>query len=169
MGKHKVGGRQLQQGSLAAWICGGLTLAAALLVRLRAGSPLPLLHMLQPQHRMPPLWLLGLCWLGGYFLLGYALGRTLACPAPGTRGSWRLRGLLYGLTSGGCCLAWYPLLFASSLLWLSWLCLVGGVAMAWLCMLSLLRVHRRLGWRILPWTLWLAFLCLLQLFLLLSR
>lgn len=169
MSKNKVGMERGRRLSPAAWICGGLVLVAALLVRLRAGSPLPLLHMLQPWQRMPPLWLLGLLWLAGFFLLGCAIGQALVCPAPGTRSAWRLRGLLYGLLSGGCALLWYPLLFASSLLWLSWICLLGGALSAWLCMLSLMRVQRRLGWRLLPFVLWLVFLCLLQLLLLLGR
>ena len=47
--------------SPAVWAGGGIALAAALFTRLRVGSPLPLLHLLNADSILPPLWLTGLC------------------------------------------------------------------------------------------------------------
>ena len=69
--------------SPAVWAGGGIALAAALFTRLRVGSPLPLLHLLNADSILPPLWLTGLCWLSSFFLSGCAAGFILNCRTGG--------------------------------------------------------------------------------------
>ena len=83
--------------SPAVWAGGGIALAAALFTRLRVGSPLPLLHLLNADSILPPLWLTGLCWLSSFFLSGCAAGFILNCRTGGCAAAWRLRGAVYGL------------------------------------------------------------------------
>lgn len=99
--------------SPAVWAGGGIALAAALFTRLRVGSPLPLLHLLNADSILPPLWLTGLCWLSSFFLSGCAAGFILNCRTGGCAAAWRLRGAVYGLLCLFAGLGWYPLLFAA--------------------------------------------------------
>lgn len=150
------------------WTGGGILLTAALLIRIRAGSPLPVLHLLDTDGHLPPLALLGLCWFGGFFLFGCGAGYVLSCPRGSAAASWRFRGFVYGLACLTAALGWYPLLFAVQSLWLSWLCLLIACLFCTLCMLCWLRVRRQSGLFFFPVTLWLTFLTILQ-FILLMR
>lgn len=157
-------------GRTAALICGGLAALAALIVRLRTGSPLPVLHLLKLHIQLPPLWLLGILWLGGPFLFGYMTGRIWTRPAPGVhRSAWRWRGTLYGLTALLLSLLWYPLVFASTLLWLSWLCLLLATGASLLCTLCWVRVHTRIALPLFAWVGQLVFWCGLELIVLLGQ
>lgn len=151
-------------GRTTALICGGLATLAALIVRLRTGSPLPVLHLLRSHTGLPPLWLLGILWLGGPFLFGYITGKVWVHPAPGVhRSTWRWRGTLYGLTALALSLLWYPLVFASSLLWLSWLCLLLAAGASLLCTLCWVRILPRTALPLFAWVSQLIFLCGLEL------
>ena len=129
--------------SPAVWAGGGIALAAALFTRLRVGSPLPLLHLLNADSILPPLWLTGLCWLSSFFLSGCAAGFILNCRTGGCAAAWRLRGAVYGLLCLFAGLGWYPLLFAAQALWLSWLCLLAAALSGILCLACWVRVRRR--------------------------
>ena len=94
--------------SPAVWAGGGIALAAALFTRLRVGSPLPLLHLLNADSILPPLWLTGLCWLSSFFLSGCAAGFIFNCRTGGCAAAWRLRGAVYGLLCLFAGLGWYP-------------------------------------------------------------
>lgn len=169
MGKHRVAGGRSSRPHPAVWVGGGLSLLGALLVRLRAGSPLPLLHLLGTATRLPPLWLMGVLWSAGFFLFGCAAGEMLVCRAPGSRAAWRGRGFPYGLISYILALAWYPLLFSASWLWFSLLCQAAATAAALCCALCWIRVRGRLALLLLPWVGWQVFLCGAELAVLLTR
>lgn len=155
--------------SPAVWAGGGITLAAALFTRLRVGSPLPLLHLLNADSILPPLWLTGLCWLSSFFLSGCAAGFILNCRTGGCAAAWRLRGAVYGLLSLFAGLGWYPLLFAAQALWLSWLCLLAAALSGILCLACWVRVRRRVLLFLLPAAMWMCCLTVLQLVVLLRR
>lgn len=169
MGKHRVEKGRSDRPHPAVWIGGGLSLLGALLVRLRAGSPLPLLHLLGTTTHLPPLWLMGALWLTGFFLFGCVVGEMLVCRAPGSRAAWRGRGFSYGLIAYLLALAWYPLLFAASWLWFSLLCQMAATAAALCCALCWIRVRGRLALLLLPWAGWQVFLCGAELAVLLTR
>lgn len=123
------------------WLGGGLTLLAALIVRFWCGSPYPLLHTLQAEEVLPPVWLLGLLWLAGFFLLGALCGAMLGRMGGGpVQTAWRFRGGMYFLLAVMLGLVWYPLLFCAQAMWLSWLVLLLSIAMVVLCTLCWMRV-----------------------------
>ena len=155
--------------SPAVWAGGGIALAAALFTRLRVGSPLPLLHLLNADSILPPLWLTGLCWLSSFFLSGCAAGFILNCRTGGCAAAWRLRGAVYGLLCLFAGLGWYPLLFAAQALWLSWLCLLAAALSGILCLACWVRVRRRVLLFLLPAAVWMCCLTVLQLVVLLRR
>lgn len=155
--------------SPAVWAGGGIALAAALFTRLRVGSPLPLLHLLNADSILPPLWLTGLCWLSSFFLSGCAAGFILNCSTGGCAAAWRLRGAVYGLLCLFAELGWYPLLFAAQALWLSWLCLLAAALSGILCLACWVRVRRRVLLFLLPAAVWMCCLTVLQLVVLLRR
>ncbi len=121
--------------TLVGAVCG---LVSVLLVRFAAGSPLTALHRLDAAHVLPPLWLVSLCYLGWFVLLGGAVGYLLSgiggafCHGPAEEATlWR-----------GCtCLSlaimltfmWYALLFGKFCFIFSLLFLPLACGMAILC------------------------------------
>lgn len=153
----------------AVWAGGCIALAAALLTRLRVGSPLPLLHLLNADGILPPLWLTGLGWMGSFFLSGCAAGYIFGCRTGGCDAAWRRRGAVYGLLCLSADIGWYPLLFAEQALWLSWLCLLAAALSGVLCLACWTRVCRRVLLFQIPAAAWMCFLTVLQLTVLLRR
>lgn len=169
MGKH--GMTEIRKNAhlpVSVWAGGSILLAAALLIRIRAGSPLPVLHLLDTDGKLPPLIFLSLFWFGSFFLFGCGAGYVLSRHQGGAAASWRLRGTVYGLACLPAALGWYPLLFAAQSLWLSWLCLLIACLFCLLCTLCWIRVCRQSGLFLFPVILWLVFLTVLQ-FILLIR
>ncbi len=109
---------------LAALIGGGVAVAAALLVRLAAGGAWSMVHHLGAGEVLPPLWILGCLWLGGFFAVGAAIGGLVVAPSRGAAieaDMWR--GCTCAVISLSGALIWYMLLFGKGALFLSWLCL----------------------------------------------
>ena len=167
MGKtrHSTGGKVLGGSHpLGIWLGGGLAAGVALAIRLWAGSPHTLIHALGAGALIPPVWLLGLLWLAGFFLFGCAGGLVLCDRGGGpARSVWRFRGGMYFLLSLFLGLLWYPLLFRAQALWLSWLMLGLCIVMAVLCLFSWVRVRRICLLFGGLYILWLVFLFFLQL------
>ena len=112
------------------WIGGGVTVAAALLVRMAVGSPHAALWQLGATDRLPPLWILSALWLGCFFLVGCAWGYLLgACPKRGgcahDAAVWR--GSLCLVLSLVFSFLWFALLVGSLSLFLSEFLLVHSV------------------------------------------
>lgn len=166
-GLGKGRGRKASPGT---WIGGGLTAGAALVVRLWAGSPLPILHTVGAAVRLPPMWLAGLLWFAAFFLLGCAAGTVMTGHGGGpVQSAWRLRGGLYCLIAVLSVLIWYPLLFSSALLWVSLLPLLLSLASAVLCGLCWMRLRYASVLPVLAFCIFVLYLFLLQLVVLFSR
>lgn len=146
------------------WVGGGCTLAAALVVCIRVGSPLPVLHRLGAGDLVPPLWIMGALWLLGMFAVGWASGCLWGMrPCDPVRDALRYRGLTCMVIALVLTLLWYELLFCSLSLLLSWLCLAAAIAMTVLCVLSWWRLLFPVVCVTAGFAAWLAWLFLLQL------
>ena len=148
------------------WIGGGVTVTAAILVRMAVGSPHAALWQLGATDRLPPLWILSVLWLGWFFLAGCAWGYLLgACPKRRGCGHdaavWR--GSLCLVLSLVFAFLWYALLVGSLSLFLSWLCLAVAVIFAFLCAFSWFSVSSGAAWITVGFCLWLTILFLLHL------
>ncbi len=145
------------------WLGGGLLLAAALVVCIWTGSPHALIHALGADPLLPPVWLLGILWLGAFFLFGCTAGAVLSDKSGGAaKAVWRLRGGMYFLIGCMAALVWYPLLFAVSALWLSWLFLLLALAMSILCLLCWSRLRWWAVAGVGVWMVWLICLVVMQ-------
>ncbi len=148
---------------------GGVGLAAALCLSAAVGSPLPVLRLLNAPALLPPLWFMGLLWLGALTLTGIAAGYALSCPTEGgERETARWRGMTLLVLQVTFSFAWYSLLFGSFLLLPSWVCLLLAVGAGGLCALVWIGTHRLPGLAVAAVTLWLLLLFLLQLALMLG-
>lgn len=147
------------------WLLGGgAGILLALLPLWFAGKPLPILYLLGADTLLPPLWLMGLLWLGVYALLGAAAVLALACQSRGSHADALLwRGMTFLVVEITFSLAWYSLLFGSFLLLPSWLCLVGAAVSGTLCLLSWLPLRNLSALLSLAGILWHIWLLLLQL------
>ena len=146
------------------WIGGGCTLAAALAVCIRVGSPLPVLHRLGAGDLIPPLWLMGTLWLLGMFAVGWAFGCLLGMQTGGpVRDALKYRGSTCLVIAMVFALLWYELLFCSLSLLFSWLCLAVAIGTAVLCALSWWRLCRPVACITVAFSLWRLWLFLLQL------
>jgi hypothetical protein len=113
---------------------GAVGLLLALFPLWFVGKPLPILYLLRADTLLPPLWLMGLLWLGVYALWGAAAGGALACRGHGCHADALLwRGMTFLVIAITFSLAWYSLLFGSFLLLPSWLCLGGAAVSGVLC------------------------------------
>lgn len=163
----QVGRKRITAGT---WIGGGVTAAAALIVRLWAGSPLPLLHTVGAAVRLPPLWLAGLLWFAAFFAFGCAAGTALTGRGGGpVQSAWRLRGSLYALLAVSAALLWYPMLFSSALLWLSLPLPLLSCAAAVLCALCWAHLRRTSVLPAAAFCCFMLYLFLLQLFIVFTR
>ncbi len=144
-------------------IGGGVGILLALFPLWIVGNPLPVLYLLKADTLLPPLWLMGLLWLGVYAFLGIAAGYALACP--NRSGTWNAlcwRGMTFLVVEVTFSLSWYSLLFGSFLLFPAWLCLFGAVGAGGLCALSWSRFHKLPAVLSLAGALWHLWLLLLQ-------
>ena len=143
---------------------GAVGLLLALFPLWFVGKPLPILYLLRADTLLPPLWLMGLLWLGVYALWGVAAGGALACRGHGCHADALLwRGMTFLVVAVTFSLAWYSLLFGSFLLLPSWLCLGGAAVSGVLCARSWLPVYRISAVLSLAGVLWHGWLLLLQL------
>lgn len=147
------------------WLLGGgAGILLALLPLWFVGKPLLILYLLRADTLLPPLWLMGLLWLGVYALLGGAAGGALACRGHGCHADALLwRGMTFLVVAITFSLAWYSLLFGSFLLLPSWLCLGGAAVSGVLCALSWLPVYRISAVLSLAGVLWHGWLLFIQL------
>ncbi len=117
----------------ACLVGGAVGIAAALSVRLGVGGTLEVLHRLDAPAVLPPLWLLTLLYLGGFFLAGAAAGSILYALWGGlgcAREAAAWRGCTCLTLSVTLTLCWYALFFGRASLLVSWLCLLLAVALA---------------------------------------
>lgn len=123
----------------------GIFLICAMLTRWSVGSPIILLHKLSAATFLPPMWLMGLLWLGFYFLWGAAVGDLLArLPESPPIEAHLWRGCTFAVLAVVFSLVWYTLLFGKFYLIPSWLCLLVSAAAAFICAFS--------WWRVARWT-----------------
>ncbi len=144
---------------------GGLSLAAAILVRLLTENPRLVLHRLAAGCHLPPLWFLGFVWLAGFCLLGAAMGfllGNLCCGGSTHREALLWRGSTCLILALVISLVWYVLLFGKFSLFFSWLCLPLAMALALLCALSWWRLSRGASLILGGYALWMLCLFLLQ-------
>ncbi len=147
-----------------AWIGGGCTLAAAIAVAIRVGSPIPVWHRLDAGDILPPLWLMGTLWLVGMFAVGWAFGCLLGMRAGGpVRDALKYRGSTCMVLAVVFALLWYELLFCSLRLMFSWLCLAVALIASTLAVLSWWRLCRPVACVTVGFCVWLVWLFLLQL------
>lgn len=147
-----------------AWIGGGCTLVAALIVAIRVGSPLPALHRLDVGDVVLPLWLMGILWLVGMFAVGWSFGCLLGMrPCSPVQDVMKYRGSTCVVVSVVFALLWYELLLCALSLLFSWFCLAVAVAMAALAALSWWRLCRPVACITVGFAAWLVWLLLLQL------
>ena len=147
------------------WLLGGgAGILLALFPLWFVGTPLPILYLLGADTLLPPLWLMGLLWLGVYALMGAAAVLALAGQSRGSHADALLwRGMTFLVVEITFSLAWYSLLFSSFLLLPSWLCLVGAAVSGTLCLLSWLPLRNLSALLSLAGILWHIWLLLLQL------
>lgn len=146
------------------FIGGALAVLAALLVRLACGSPHWLVLRADSGHFLPPLWVLTLLWLGGYFFMGCAWGHIFSLrPLNPCRDAWRWRGSTFLVLTMVFSLMWYPLLFGMSAWFFSWLCLGLTVVLGGICALYWFRVSQGAALVLSGVLIWYIYLFLLQL------
>ena len=161
MGKSGSIGQKL---SLPTWIGGGVTLLMALLTRACTGSPLAVVHKLNAESLLPPLWLLGTMWLLAYALMGGGAGNLLCRRVGGAHNEALLwRGAAFFVLSIVLSLVWYTLLFGKLCVFPAWLCLVPSAAAALMCALSWWRLNRFTALIAVGFFLWQTALFLMQL------
>ena len=147
-----------------AWIGGGAGLLFGISVAATVGSPLPVLHLLGAGEILPPIWILGLLWLGGYGILGAAAGYVLACAAcQPSREVLVWRGLTFLVVEVTFSFAWYSLSFGSFHLAPAWICLLLAVAAGIVCTVSWLFARRGPALLCGGVTLWFVYLVLCHL------
>ena len=151
-----------------AWIGGGCTLAAALAVAIRVGSPIHVLHRLNAGDIVPPLWFMGTRWLLGMFAIGWAFGCLLGMRSGGpVQDAMKYRGSTCMVTSVVFALLWYELLFCTLSLLISWLCLAAATVVAVLAALSWWGLCRPVACVTVGFCVWLVWLFLLHLWIML--
>ncbi len=143
---------------------GGIVLTVVLLTRLAVGSPLIILHKLGATLALPPMWLMGLLWLGTYVLVGASAGYLLSFPAGNIRRDVHLwRGCTFMVLAVGFSLVWYILLFGKFWLILSWICLCLSAVCAVICTLSWWQIGKVASIIVFGFSLWQICLFFLQL------
>lgn len=101
---------------------GGIMLLVAFAVKQATASPYLVLHNTESLVLLPPLWLMGVLWFGGYFLLGAVAGQMLSLSSlPPQMDIRRCKGGLLFVIAAVTSFLWYILLFGSSAFFLSWL------------------------------------------------
>lgn len=143
---------------------GGIGVGIALAVRLLTTSPRLVLHALAPTLSLPPLWLMGILWLAGCFLLGASVGYMVGRRSGGMRCemlAWR--GSTFLVLTVAFSLMWYALLFGKFSLLLSLICLPVAMLTTAFCILTWWRVSAGVSLLLGGYILWLLFLLLLQL------
>ena len=142
---------------------GGVALAAAILTRLTAGSPLTVIHKLEATLPIPPIWLMSLMWLASFVLFGAAAGLLLVFPHGNPQREASLwRGNTFMVLAMVFSLGWYTLLFGKFCLLPSCLCLLLSAAAALACALAWMQLKRNASVAALVFSLWQIFLFLLQ-------
>ena len=113
---------------LCGCVCGTASILLAWIVKSAVRSPYLLLHQTDSFPLLPPLWLLGFLWFGGFFLMGWVVGCELSsrenpCPSKVKRYQCALLIVL----SATITFAWYLLLFGLGALFFSWCLLILSV------------------------------------------
>ncbi len=155
VGGHRAGG----YAGAAARIGGGVAVAAAVAVRVATGGASVMWHRWGAGAVLPPLWVLSLLWLGGFFAVGATVGGLVLAPRRGP--AWEAamwRGCTCLIVSLGGALMWYALLFEKGTAVLSWLCLPVAAAAAVAGGMAWQRVDRRGALIAYGWAIWLALL-----------
>lgn len=125
-------------------------------------SPTVLLHRLNALEFLPPLWLLGILFIGWYALVGFAAGGIRSGGRTGGHAEELWRGytcLLAGLTL---MTSWYVLCFAGEAVLLSWFLLMPSAVFLCLTALSWRRISPGICLVLMAGGLWPAVLSLGQ-------
>ena len=130
-----------------AMLVGGILLATlALLVKCTAGSPLEILHLWDATDSLPPLWTVGMLWLGGYAVMGGGwLGVLCSKPMSAAGETAAYKGGMFLVIAVFFSFAWYLWLFGMGLAVLSWVSLLAGIAGAGVAGGCYLRLHAVVG------------------------
>lgn len=119
-------------------IVGIICAALCLIVRLFSESPYEVIHRIDSNGILPPLWLLNLLSVTACFLSGFAAGlvtdEVLCGRAGGRREIAAYRGGLFFLATFFLMLAWYPIFFSAELLFIALLITVAAFLLS-LCAL----------------------------------
>ncbi len=148
---------------VSAAVGGGVAVLVTVSVRVAVGGPVELFHYLGAGEVLPPLWLMGLLWLGGFFVIGATVGVLIISPRRcGGREADVWRGCTCLVLSLGAALMWYTLLFGKGSLFFSWLCLPVAIVAGIPGVTAWYRADRHAAVAAGGWILWMALLFLAQ-------
>lgn len=147
-----------------AMLVGGVCLVVmGLLVKGTVSSPLILLHQWNALDCLPPMWLLRLLWMSGYFLMGSVWFGVLGMKACGAEGEiLRYKGSMFLVLAVFFSFVWYLLLFGMQAAFLSWLSLGIAILMALIAAVCYCRVTALAGLGIALTLIWWVYLFLGQ-------
>ena len=121
-------------------------LVIAFLVKKSVPAPYLLLHHTESLSFLPPLWILGLLWLGIYGLLGFTAGQICAVKVSHPQTDvQRFKGGFYFLLLLLCSFLWYVYLFKNSWFLLSWIFCGMTVISSFFCGAHWYRISRACG------------------------
>ena len=142
---------------------GGLLLLIAFLIKNTFPSPYILLHQTESLMVLPPLWILGIWWMAGYFLVGCVAGQIFSLKALSpTADIKRYQGGMCMILAVVCSFLWYALLFGTEAFLFSWLMCGMAFAFLCLCLKAWICVPHGCAWWLLPVTISSLLLFVLQ-------
>lgn len=114
-----------------------ISMMICLFVRILSQSPFELIHKLDCNDIIPPIWLFNLLSLIWCFLFGYAAGNIIFCVAHGKshgiRETRAYQGGLFFVNSFYLSLLWYPVLFGAERIFIALLISLSAVICSAIC------------------------------------
>lgn len=146
---------------------GAILVGAGMLVRLSVGSPYRLMPTLTECEHLPPLWLLGLLWSAALFTVGCAGGFVLGYRERGTNGE-KYKGGMFFLLLSGMELLWYAVFFGGGMVFASVLLAVAVLCVSVAATVCFAHVSKFAGMILVFHDIWLAYMVVLNFFVMFS-
>ena len=140
---------------------GVLPVLAGIPVRIWVGSPYRTILLLGIDDRVPPVWLMMLCWTVALFTVGCAAGFVFAYRACGRREE-KYKGCMFFILLAVLEFCWYPAFFGAQMIFLSALLAIACLCVSLAATFSFYRVTKFAGMIFLLHDIWLIYMMILN-------
>ncbi len=147
-------------------ICGIVNMVLCLIVRIVSGSPFEVIHRLNCNDILPPIWIFNLLWLIASFCVGFSAGiiiNAILCRRINGRDEiFAYRGGLCFVALVFLAVIWYPLLFIKEAVFLSLLIAILSAVCSFVCALEWVRIEKCAGVVVFIYSFWLLYVMIIN-------